>query len=184
MARIEAIDHPDGKARELLDQVQSTLGVVPNLFKVLGHSPATLEGFLGLFGGLGHGRLSAKLREQIALAVAESNGCSYCLSAHTAIGSGAGISSEEIAANREARSSDPKVEAALRFAKAVNDHRGAVGDADWEAVRNAGWTDAEIIEIFGNVAINVFTNFVNIGVETEIDFPVVVPHTAESMARA
>ena len=94
MSRIAAIDPrtATGAAKPLLDAVQASLGVTPNLFRVLANSPKALEGFLGLHGASGGFSLDAATRERIALAVAESNGCEYCLSAHTAIGRGAGPS--------------------------------------------------------------------------------------------
>ena len=84
------------------------------------------------------------------------------------------ISPEEIALNRQGASGDPKAHAAVRFAAKVTEARGAVGDADLTAVRDAGYTDAQIIEIVAIVAENVFTNFVNNVAKTDIDFPVVL----------
>ena len=170
MGRIAPLETPTGKAAELLEQVHQALGAKPNLFRTLAVAPAALEGFLGLFAGLGGGQLPSRLREQIALGLAESNGCSYCLSAHTYIASNLGVSDEEIAANRDGKAGDPKVEAALRFALAVNEQRGSTTDADWSAARNAGLTDAEIVEIVGHVALNVFTNYFNKAADTGIDF--------------
>lgn len=173
MARIPVIDPrtATGEARELLDQVQSALGVVPNFIRVLANSPAALRAFLGIHSIAGAGSLDAKTRERIALAVAEQNSCQYCVSAHTAIGRGAGLDDREMLANREGRSSDARAEAALTFARALVEETGQVSQADFDAVRAAGHSDAEIVEILTHVAMNVFTNMLGKATQVEIDFP-------------
>lgn len=174
MSRISAVEPPTaGEARALLDGVQQSLGLTPNLYRVVAHSPAALAGVLDLTRALAGGRLGARLREQIALAVAQANACDYCLSAHTALGKGVKLSDLEMALAREGRASDPRANAALRFATAVVERRGAIDDSDLAEVRRAGLDDAQIVEIVANIALNVFTNYVNKVANTEIDFPVV-----------
>jgi uncharacterized peroxidase-related enzyme len=159
-------------SRPLLDGVSRKLGVVPNLYRVVALSPAALEGLLGLGAALSKA-LDVKTRERIAIAVAEVNGCDYCLSAHTYIGLNlAKITPEDAALNRKGASTDAKADAAVRFAVKVAERRGKVSDADIAAAKAAGFSEAQIVEIVGLVAENVFTNFVNNVAETEIDFPV------------
>src|SRR5271155_4582012 len=119
MARIATIDPQSstGKAKTLLDAVQSKMKMVPNLMRVLASSPAALEGYLNFNEALSHGLLSGKLRELISVVVAEANGCEYCLSAHTAIGKMVGLKEEDILASRKFNSGDPKIDAALRFSR-------------------------------------------------------------------
>ncbi|HWK66286.1 MAG TPA: peroxidase-related enzyme [Rhizobiaceae bacterium] len=173
MARVAVIDPrtASGEAKLLLDSVQASLGLVPNFIRVLANSPAALSGFLGLFGISQSGAMDPKTRERIALAVAEQNACQYCVSAHTAIGSMAGLDHDEMLANRSGRSSDRKAEAALTFARALVEHAGDVTKSEFDAVREAGHTDAEIIEIVAHVAMNIFTNLLGKAMEVEIDFP-------------
>jgi uncharacterized peroxidase-related enzyme len=153
--------------------------VVPNLFRLVGNSPAALEGYLGLNGALAKGALEAPTRERIALAVAEVNGCDYCLSAHSYLGKNlAKLSDVEIAANRDGGSTDPKADAAVRFAVNLVKVRGHVSGADIQAVKAAGYTDAQVIEIVLHVALNTLTNYVNEMAKTEIDFPVVTAKAA------
>jgi uncharacterized peroxidase-related enzyme len=167
------IDAAPAAAQPLLKAVNAQLGVVPNLFRLLAASPAALEGLLGLSGALGKGALDAKTRGRIALTVAEANGCSYCLSAHAYIGKNMlKLSEAEVAANRNARSDDAKAEAALTFADKVVQARGHVSNADVQAVRAAGYSDAQILEIVLHVALNTLTNYVNVVADTDIDFPV------------
>jgi uncharacterized peroxidase-related enzyme len=166
-------------SQPLLQAVNKQLGVVPNLFRLVGNSPAALEGYLGLNGALAKGALEAPTRERIALAVAEINGCDYCLSAHSYLGKNlAKLSDAEIAANRDGGSSDAKADAAVHFAVELVKARGHVSEADIKAVKQAGYTDAQVIEIVLHVALNTLTNYVNEMAKTEIDFPVVTAKAA------
>ncbi|MCB1950150.1 peroxidase-related enzyme [Nitrosomonas sp.] len=156
-----------------LEAVNNLLGSVPNLFRIVANSPQTLEGYLGLNGALVKGSLSAQTRERIALAVAEINGCNYCLAAHNYLGANlAKLSKAEIEAARRGTSSDAKAAAAVDFAVKITNNRGAVSESDLQAARNAGYSDAEIVEIIGNVALNTLTNYINEVLDTEIDFPI------------
>lgn len=168
------IDAAPAASRPMLEAVQKQLGVTPNLFRLVSNSPAALEGYLNLSAALGKGALPAATRERIALAVAEINGCSYCLSAHTYLGKNlARLDDAEIAANRSGASNDPKAAAAVRFAADVARSRGHVSDQAVQAVRSAGYDDAQIVEIVLHVALNTWTNYINEVAKTAIDFPVV-----------
>jgi len=166
-------------SQPLLEAVNKQLGLVPNMFRVVGNSPAALEGYLGLNGALAKGKIDGKTRERIALAVAEVNGCDYCLSAHTYLGKNvAKLDDAELAANREGGSTDAKAAAAVRFATQVVRARGHISDADLAAIKGAGYDDAQVIEIVLHVALNTLTNYVNEVAKTEIDFPVVTAKAA------
>ncbi len=173
MQRLKAVnpETASGKAKELLDAVQDKLGMTPNLIRTMAGSPAVLEAYLGLTGGLAGGVLSAKLRERIALTVSEANGCHYCLAAHSAVGKMVGLSEEDIADSRQGVSPDSKVDAALRFARLLVERRGWADDGDVSRLRAAGYEDGEIAEIIANVALSMFTNYFNHVAETTLDFP-------------
>ena len=175
MTRINPVEPStaEGKAKTLLDGVQKALGTTPNLLRTMAQSPAVLEAYLGFGKALGGGSLSAPLREQIALTVAGANSCEYCASAHTAIGKSLGLDQRELGANLNSFSSDPKVEAALHFARRIVDERGWVSDDDVQRVRDAGYTDGEVAEIIATVCLNIFSNYFNHIAQTEVDFPVV-----------
>lgn len=171
---IPTIDAAPEAARPLLRAVEAKLGSVPNLFRTVAHSPAALDGYLSLSGALGKGRLPAATRERIALAVAEANGCGYCLAAHTYLGRNvAKLTDAEIAANRRGGSTDPTADAAVRFAVSIVERRGHVGADAVEAVRAAGHDDGQILEIVLHVALNTLTNYVNEVAGTVVDFPAV-----------
>ena len=173
MNRIQQIDPASatGKARQLLDAVQSKLGIVPNLTRILANAPAALEGYLNFSGALAGGVLSAKVREQISLAVAQGNNCDYCLSAHTFIGGKVGLNEKQVADARQAISACDKDDAILKLALSIVVQRGEVSDAALQNARSAGLTDAEIVETTANVALNIFTNYLNHVAQTVVDFP-------------
>ena len=182
MSRITPVNPAEatGKAKELLNAVQAKLGITPNLMKTLATAPAALEGYLSFSGALSGGVLNAKFREEIALAVAQANSCEYCLSAHSAIGKMVGLKPEEIAASRASRSADAKQDAGLKFAQSIVVQKGEVSNGAVDAVRAAGYGDAEITEIVANVALNIFTNYFNHVAQTEVDFPRVPATLAQS----
>lgn len=168
------IEEAPAASHGLLEAVKKQLGVVPNLFRLVASSPAALEGYLGMSGALARGKLPPATRERIALAVAQINGCSYCLSAHTYLGKNlAKLDDAEVMANRNGSSNDPKAAAAVRFAARVAETRGHVSDEDLRAVKMAGYDDAQVVEIVQHVALNTWTNYINEVARTEIDFPVV-----------
>lgn len=174
MSRIDipSVEASPAASQPLLAAVHQQLGVVPNLMKMVGNSPAALEGYLSLNGAVAKGVLELGLRERIALATAEYNGCEYCLAAHTYLGKNlAKLDDAEIDRARDAHSADARTAAALHFARRVTAERGHVSDTDLAAVRAAGFNDAAIVEIVTNVALNVLTNYVNNVAATDIDFP-------------
>lgn len=175
MNRVPLIDRnqttPDRKA--LLDDVHAAFGTVPNMFRAVANSPAALKSMWGAFGALGGGRLPLALGEQIAVAIADRNACEYCLAAHTALGRKAGASAEAMQAAQAGRSADPKTQAALCFALKLVSDRGQVSAQDVDAMRAAGFDDEDIVEIMAHVALNLFTNYVNVAFDAPVDFPAV-----------
>jgi uncharacterized peroxidase-related enzyme len=180
MSRIQipaTIADAPAASQPFLEAINKKLGVVPNLFRLISNSPAALEGYLGLSGALAKGALAAQTGERIALAVAEINGCDYCLSAHTYLGKHvAKLDDAEMTANRDGGSNDPKADAAVRFAAKIARERGRVSDDDLRAVKAAGYTDAQIVEMVLHVALSVLTNYTNVAMGADIDFPVVHAH--------
>ena len=173
MSRITVVTHESASAeqRALLDAIQGRLGMEPNFLKVLANSPAALKAFLGLHGIAGAGSLSLQTRERIALALAEQNSCEYCLSAHSAIGGQAGLNGDEILINRAGSSQDAKAAVAVRFARSLAEHKGEVTTAELVEMREAGYTDADIVEVITHVGMNILTNILGKASRVEIDFP-------------
>jgi len=167
---VSANDTPAGSL-ELLDAVRGAFGTTPNMFRAVANSPAALQALWGFFGALGGGTLPAKLGEQIAVAVADRNACHYCLAAHTALGRKAGASAAEMSAAQAGESDDPATAVALRFALRLVEQRGQVNDADVASLRDAGFADGQIVEILAHVALNLFTNYVNVAFAVPVDFP-------------
>jgi uncharacterized peroxidase-related enzyme len=186
MSRITAVNPQTaaGRPRELLDAVKQKLGLVPNMTRAMAHSPATLDGYLGLSGALAKGTLPAKVREQLALAVSEANGCDYCLAAHSTAGKAIGLTPDQVRDARLGGAVDTRTDALLKFARRVVDTRGKVADADLAAVRAAGWDDGAVAEVVAHVALNVFTNYFNNVAGTDLDFPTAPALHAAAPAKA
>lgn len=173
MAHLQLVkpDHAQGELKSLYAAVTHTFGGVPNFIQAMGHSPALLGGFLGLYGGLSQGSIDAATAERIALAMSESNSCAYCVAAHAALARDAGMSSDEITAARHGTSLDEHAAAAVQFARSVLDHKGQVTASEVDAVRKAGYSDAQIVEIIGHVGLNTLLNFLGKAMRIDIDFP-------------
>ena len=173
MSRIELLsrENTQGDARQVLEQVQAAFGATPNMFRAVANSPAALKLMWAGFGALSGGTLGAKLSEQIAVAIADINNCEYCLAAHTALGRKAGASGDEMSAAQAGQSTDPQTAAALTFASKVVRQRASIEAADVDALRTAGFDDTAIMEIMAHVALNLFTNYVNVAFAVPVDFP-------------
>ena len=177
MTRLKALNPEEatGKTKELFNAVQGKMGLVPNMMRTMGNSPAVLEGYLNFSGALSHGTLGTKTNELLALAIAEANSCDYCLSVHSYIGEKLiKMDNETILAARSANAANPKTNATLQFAKTLVAKNGHVSGQDINAVKEAGLTDGEIAEAVAHVGLNILTNYFNNTANTEIDFPQVV----------
>jgi len=174
MQRIPALDPAttNGKSKEYFNTIEKKLGMVPNMMRTMGNSPAVLNGYLAFSGALSESSIGGKLGELIALAVANSNGCDYCNAAHSFIGEKlVGLSKEAIELAKEGDANDPKTAAALRFAQALVDKKGIVSAEDITAVKAAGFDDGAVAEIIAHTALNIFTNYFNNAIEVTVDFP-------------
>lgn len=168
MTRIPSVTDQQAspQTQAVFAEVKNLFGMVPNLIRTLAQSPAALDAYLKFSGALSQGALVPADRERIALGVAQANRCAYCLSAHSLISKGAGLSPESIAAARQGEGNAVAV-----FARQVTEKRGAISHEDLQAARAAGLGDAQLVEIVAGVALNVLTNYINNVAQTEIDFP-------------
>lgn len=173
MQRLQSVDpaQAEGRAKELLDAVEAAFGATPNAARLMANSPPVLDSFLAFSAAMSGAKIGAKLHNQIKLATSEANACDYCTSLLCAIAPSAGLTAADIVAGRAAASPDPRVDAALQFARAVLDSQGRVSETQFAAIREAGYDDAEIVEIVASVVLGCFTNFLNNAVGTEIDIP-------------
>jgi len=174
MNRIPLIDRATAPASVAgtLDAIHGAFGATPNMFRTVAQSPAALNALWGFFGALGSGgSIDAQLGEKIAVAVANRNDCHYCLAAHTALGRKAGASAAEMGAAQTGQSDDPSTAAALAFALKLVEARGQVSEAEVQALRSAGFSDGQVVEIVAHVALNLFTNYVNVAFAVPVDFP-------------
>ncbi len=173
MPRLNVVepDQATGKVKETMDGIKAKFGMVPNIFKGMGNSNAALNAYLAMSGALSQGDLSPEEREVIYLGISESNGCYYCVSAHTAISKGVGLSDEQILAARKGEPQSDKHRALLSFVRRVMETKGFVEDADVAAVRAAGYTDGQIAEAVGYIGLATYSNFFNHVFDTPLDFP-------------
>lgn len=177
MSRVVSVasEKAPSKVKEFYEAIQKKLGRIPNIFLNMGNSPAVLEGYLNFNEAISHTSLSPKLREQIALTVGQANNCHYCLSAHTTIAKGSGLKEEEIIQARQGHAQDSKTQAILKFVKQVVDLKGHLKNTDIAALKAAGVTDTELVEIIMVISINIFTNYFNHITDPKIDFPEAAP---------
>ncbi len=174
MQKISALnpDTATGKLKELFNAVQSKFGMVPNMMRTMGNSPAVLNGYLSLNNALGESSIGAKLGEQIALAVANANGCEYCNAAHSFIGEKLmGMDDKTIVEAREGKSKDSKTQTALSFARAIVAKKGRVSDSELNTLKEAGFNEVAIAEIIAYTALNIFANYFNNALNVKVDFP-------------
>jgi len=173
MSRITTITNETATPEQaaLFEAIQAQIGMVPNFLKVFANSPAALRAFLGLHGIANEGSIDLPTRERIALALAQQNSCEYCLSAHSAIGKKAGLDNSEINANRSGSSNDSKAAVAVKLARSLAEHSGDITTAELIEARNAGYSDADIVEIITHVGMNILTNILGKASRVEIDFP-------------
>jgi alkylhydroperoxidase family enzyme len=178
MARIHPVDlnaPQSGQAGGLLERFRAGLGTLPAVVRTLAHSPAALEAFMGAELALLSGSVEEALRRQVGLLVAELHGCPASLALRAAMGRAAGLSSDQIADGRRGSSPDRKTDAALRFARALIESRGRVGDEDLERLRKSGFRDAEIVELVAAVALALCADYLNLVAQAEPDFPAPAP---------
>jgi|ERR1022692_520877 uncharacterized peroxidase-related enzyme len=172
MLRLSPIE-PNQVSKELqgmLDRGQVGFEEIPTFLKILAKSPAAALAYVRAEDSLAGGQLSEREREQIALVVAEINGSKYCQLAHSVIGKNVGLTEKEVWSARKATAPDPKTDQMLRFTQSVVLQRGEISDEGLCAIRKAGFSDAEVIEIVANIALNILTNYINILSKTEMDF--------------
>lgn len=167
-----------GTVKEQLDQIHGVFGAVPPGFLATANSPAALTAMWTAFGAYGQGALGAKVSEQIAVAVANTNQCAYCLAVHTGLGRKSGLSKEELASAQVGESADAQTAALLGFVLAVVEKRGHIAPSEVDALREHGWSDEQIVETLGQIALNIFTNYVHVALDVPNPFPAVPFKTA------
>lgn len=159
-------------SRDTLTSLEARFGKVLNIHGAMAHSPVVLDAYAALQHSIAeHGTFDGKTREAIALLVAAVDRCSYCQAAHTAGGKAAGLSEQDTIDARRGTSNDPGLQALLTVVGEQMSDLDNVSDASWQGALDAGWTAAQLAESTLIVALNIFTNFFNHTVQTELDLP-------------
>jgi uncharacterized peroxidase-related enzyme len=159
------------EAQAIFDQIQKSIGKVPNLYATIGYSSNALKGYLGFEEQLGKGVFTPIEREAISLVVSEVNNCLYCLSAHTLIGSMKGLSNDEMINIRKGTPTNPKLKVIVQLAKSITENKGKANNDVLKAFFDLGYNNDAVIEIIGLVAAKVFTNYVYALTDIPVDFP-------------
>lgn len=170
---VHTVDSAPHDSRDELKSLEATFGRVISIHGEMAHSPAVLQSYVAIQQVIAdYGSFDGRTREAIALAVANVDECAYCQAAHTAGGKAAGLSHDEmILVRRGTVDSDPKLDALLTLAREYTAHVGAVQDTSWQKALEAGWTDEQLTELSVHVTLNLFTNYFNHFVETDLDLP-------------
>jgi uncharacterized peroxidase-related enzyme len=171
MSRLDLEFNPTPEANDILDNIKKKIGRVPNIYKLLAHAPNVLSGYIQFSTSLDHGTLAPKEIQQIALIVAGYDRCEYCASAHSLMARHAGVDNEEITKNLKGQSNDNRTATLIKFCRGILQNKGVVGDDVYNELLKAGFTEAQVVEIVGNIAANIFTNYFNNLIGTELDFP-------------
>jgi AhpD family alkylhydroperoxidase len=169
---VHTVDSAPEGSRDTLKALAGQFGKVLNIHGAMAHSPAVLETYAAIQEALKDtATFDAKTREAIALTVGNVDDCSYCQAAHTAGGKAAGLSTQETIDIRRGSVAEPKLAALLTLVREQAQHLGHVQDSSWQGALDAGWTDTELTETAAVVALNLFTNYFNHLVQTELDLP-------------
>ncbi len=161
----------DATSQEIFDQLNSQLGMIPNLYATIGYSSNALSGFLTFSGNAGKGIFSNKEVEAIKLAVSQANNCVYCKSAHTAIAKMSGFTEEETVQLRNATIADEKLNVLTTLAKEVATKAGHASDETKEKFFALGYDEEALIEFVSVVVAVTFTNYTHALTQVEVDFP-------------
>ncbi len=174
---VHTLDNAPEQSRDELKALEAKFSKVLNIHGEMAHSPVVLQSYLAIQQVIAdYGSFDARTREAIALAVGNVDECSYCQAAHTGGGKAAGLSEEEmVAIRRDTVDFDPKLAALLALAREYTKNVGSVQDATWQSALDAGWTDEQLTELSVHVTLNLFTNYFNHFVETDLDLPAAPP---------
>lgn len=173
MDYLDVLDYEqmDPQARESIDKVKARLGKIPNLYSVMAHSPAALKAFMAFHAGLAEGVLTSRETEAVALTIAQSTDCLYCIAAHTVIAKMSKMSEEEIIDIRMGRSRDPKLDVLVKLARDIFKNQGHPHKESVDAFLAAGYPQAALVEVIAQVALNIFTGYLNKTARTPVDYP-------------
>jgi uncharacterized peroxidase-related enzyme len=175
MSRIStpAVDTAAGATAQVYARIKKAAGSVPNTFAAIGAlQPAALNAILDAEAVLAAGSLSKKDIETIKLIVSVATGCDYCAAAHSLLSMLAGLSTDTISKIRAGQpTGDAKRDALASFVRTLAKTSGTISDQQFAAIKAAGYTDQQLVEISLAFAVIIFTNVFNRINDTDVDFP-------------
>ncbi|MGD9629659.1 MAG: carboxymuconolactone decarboxylase family protein [Pyrinomonadaceae bacterium] len=168
--KVHTVESASERSAEILGQVRSKLGFVPNLMGVFAESPEILQAYLALSDLVDQTTLTPLERQIALIGASVTNNCDYCVAAHTAISSMQKLPADVIQAVREDRPiGDAKLEAFRTFVQTVTDNRGFVSDEEKAAFLAAGYTNQNILEVILVIGMKTLSNYTNHLAETPLD---------------
>lgn len=169
---VHTLDDAPAASRDSLAALGQQMGKVLNIHAEMAHAPVVLAAYAGMRQAIAeHGTFDARTREAVALTVAAVDRCDYCQSAHTLSAKRAGWTEDDTVAIRAGQPVDARVDALLAVAREAAGNAGDVHDGTWKSALEAGWAETELTEAFAHVAVNLYTNYFNHYVGTELDVP-------------
>jgi len=150
---------PDDSA-PILKSIQAAGGAVSKFVGVLAGSPAVLRAYTRMRSELRGGVLPRATRERIALAVAEHRGDAYSIAQHAKSARAAGLGLDEVSRARSFNSADEREAALLAYLGAALEQHPYPPIHLHEEAREAGWSDEEILEAVGHLALNEFQSLI------------------------
>jgi AhpD family alkylhydroperoxidase len=151
-----------GASRDLLTDLTTRHGQIGDMVSTMAHSPALLAGYLQLSRAMKRAKLSRKASERISIAVQAQQGCGLCMDAHVAAARAHGIEDDEIERAKAGTSTDPAMAAIVDLGLRVYRNPTSVSHEHIAALRDHGYSDREIADVVGIVALNLLTGAFNL----------------------
>lgn len=151
-----------GASRDMLGELVDRHGQVGDMVRTMASSPAVLGGYLQLSRAMKRAKLDRRISERISIAIQVQQGCELCLDSHVAAATSLGIDDNEVDLAKRGTSSDPAIAPMVAYGLQVHVAPDTITTAQVEELRGLGYTDREIADVVGLVALNVLTGVFNL----------------------
>lgn len=160
---LHTLESAPAEARPFLENALKNSGFVPNLLAVLANAPAALETYVTVSALNGKASLGLPEREVVQLIAATTHGCTFCVAGHTAVATNKAKLPAEVIEALRARGElpDARYEALAEFTRQVIATRGNVGEGQYAAFRDAGFSEGHALEVILGVSLATLCNFAN-----------------------
>lgn len=157
-------------ALEALATTKKNFGMIPNVEKVMALAPQLLSGYAHMWDLFGTTTFTPIERQVVFMTANFENECNYCIPWHSMLAKNAGMEKSEVDALRSgAPLADPKLEALRAFTRTLIANRGKASEAELQVFFNAGYSDAQALEVILGLAIKLISNYTNSIAGTPLD---------------